>query len=50
MALPRLAQAVMAEVERELVERIGADNVERLRALLDVDWHPAKSGRDRVTS
>ncbi len=41
MARLRLAQAVMADVERELVGRIGAENVERLRLLLDIDWHPA---------
>jgi DNA-binding MarR family transcriptional regulator len=42
MARLRLAQSVMADVERELVERVGADNVERLRGLLDIDWHPAR--------
>ena len=34
----RLARAAMTEVEAELVARIGADNVERLRAVLDLDW------------
>lgn len=42
MARLRLAQSVMADVERELIERVGADNVERLRGLLDIDWHPAR--------
>lgn len=42
MARLRLAKAVMAEVERELVGRIGEDAVERLRTLLDIDWHPTE--------
>jgi hypothetical protein len=40
---PQIAPLVMAEVERELVARIGANDLERLRALLDIDWHPATS-------
>lgn len=34
----RLAKAVLAEVEQELVARIGEREVEQLRTLLDQDW------------
>lgn len=42
LAALRLARTVMADVENELAARIGADNVARLRALLDVDWHQTR--------
>ncbi|HEX4226082.1 MAG TPA: MarR family winged helix-turn-helix transcriptional regulator [Pseudonocardiaceae bacterium] len=37
----RLAKASMAEVEQELVARIGERAVEQLRTLLDLDWPAA---------
>jgi DNA-binding MarR family transcriptional regulator len=38
----RLARTVMADVENQLAGRIGAENVARLRALLDMDWHQTR--------
>jgi DNA-binding MarR family transcriptional regulator len=42
LARLRLAKTVMAEVEQQLVTRIGERDVERLRTLLDIDWHSAQ--------
>jgi DNA-binding MarR family transcriptional regulator len=42
LARLRLAKTVMAEVEQQLVTRIGEREVERLRTLLNIDWHPAQ--------
>lgn len=41
-----VAEEIIADLEQELCSRIGADNVEALKRILQLDWEASVSGTD----